>query len=446
MRKVLFILLVACLSLTGRGQGRDAFEEIRQDPERAGTVHYMYNHDIPACAKAPAGYKSFYISHYGRHGARNHSSDSDFDALYSLLTAARDRGLLTERGEELLRRYEPAYEVLRGRGGDLCDRGFEQQYKIARNIYRAHRHLFRRNARIDAVSTYVPRCILTMSAFTDQLARENPRLRIEKQASFADMPFLNPFSKYNPDIHSTDEGFYNKYAYWRKDSDAMFKAMLRPEVVYGPLLKDLSILKEFGDPVDLETALYSVAMNGQCNGKLNNDLTEFIPYDELCRIYECRNFVFYCSKGADTLYQKGRQWAFVWRTMQDIIDKADSDIASGEYAARLRFGHDIIIMSLFVLLDIDGYNKPVGKASEVKDVFRSYDFPMALNTQFVFYKNRSGDILVRLLYNERDLALSIPDCGTPYFYRWSEFRDFALRRIALARHIIATTQAPPKKK
>ena len=81
MRKVLFILLAACLSLTGRGQGRDAFEEIRQDPGRAGTVHYMYNHDIPACAKAPAGYKSFYISHYGRHGARNHSSDSDFDAL-----------------------------------------------------------------------------------------------------------------------------------------------------------------------------------------------------------------------------------------------------------------------------------------------------------------------------------------------------------------------------
>ena len=56
MRKVLFILLAACLSLTGRGQGRDAFEEIRQDPERAGTVHYMYNHDIPAW---PYGYQTY---------------------------------------------------------------------------------------------------------------------------------------------------------------------------------------------------------------------------------------------------------------------------------------------------------------------------------------------------------------------------------------------------
>ena len=85
MRKALFFLAAVCLSLTCWSQARDSFEEIRQDPWKAGTVHYMYNHDIPACAKAPAGYKSFYISHYGRHGARNHSSDSDFDNLYKLL-------------------------------------------------------------------------------------------------------------------------------------------------------------------------------------------------------------------------------------------------------------------------------------------------------------------------------------------------------------------------
>ena len=446
MRKALFLLAAVCLSLTGWSQARDSFEEIRQDPWKAGTVHYMYNHDIPACAKAPAGYKSFYISHYGRHGARNHSTDADFDHLYKLFTTAHERGLLTERGEEFLRRYSDAYEILRGCGGDLCDRGFEQQYKIAHNMYRAHRHVFRKGARIDANSTYVPRCILTMSAFCDQMLRENPRLTIEKQASFSDMPYLNPFSKYNPDVQSTDEGYNNKYAYWQKDYQAMCREQLRPEVVFEPLLKDLSILKEIDDPVDLECAVYSVAMNAQCNGKLRSDLLEFVPYEELCRIYECRNFRFYVSKGADTLYQKGRQWAFVWRTMQDIIDKADSDLATGEYAARLRFGHDIIIMSLFVLLDIDGFNQPVGKNSDVKDVFRSYDFPMSLNTQFIFYKNSRGDILVRLLYNERDLALPIPDCGTPYFYRWPEFRDFALRRIALAQHILATTQAPPKKK
>ena len=158
------------------------------------------------------------------------------------------------------------------------------------------------------------------------------------------------------------------------------------------------------------------------------------------------NFGRRLRRSYDTLWQKGRQWAFVWRTMQEILDQADSDIASGEYAARLRFGHDIIVMSLFVLLDIDGYNIPVGEASEVKDVFRSYDFPMSLNVQFVFYRNCSGEVLVRMMYNERDMALPIADCGTPYYYRWEELRAFALERIELAKGIIASTQAPPKVK
>lgn len=442
------VALTALFSFPALAQHRDSFEEIRQDPNRAGTVFYMYNHDIPACAKAPKGYKSFYISHYGRHGARNHSTGSDFETIMKLFSSAEDRGMLTARGKEFLQLYRKAYPVLSGCASDLCDYGFQQQYKIAHNMYSAHRHMFRRNAKIDAVSTTVPRCILTMSAFTDQMIRENPRLVIEKQSSNSTMSYTNPFSLYNPDVHPTDEGYNNKYAYWQKDFQAMCRERFHPEAVFGPLFTDLSILNEFGKPVDLEMAFYSIVNNYQVNGKMQErlpgDLWSFIPYDELCTIYECRNFRFYASKGPDTLYQKGRQWAFAWRTMQDILDKADEDLQSGEYAARLRFGHDIIVMSLFVLLDIDGYNKPVGDVSEIKDVFRSYDFPMSLNTQFVFYKNRSGDILVRLLYNERDVEIPIPDCGTKYFYRWSDFRDYASRRIALAQGIIASTQAPPK--
>ena len=449
-KKFVLLLTAACLCLvylTANAQQTDALDAIRQDPDKAGNVFYMYDHNIPPCAKAPRGYKPFYISHYGRHGARNHSSNKDFDVIYGLFSAARQRGLLTDRGAEFLSLYEKAYPVLRGRASDLCDLGFQQQYKISHNMYAAHRQIFnKKGARVDAVSTIVPRCILTMSAFTDQLLRENPKLEIYKQASESTMEYLNPFSLNNPDVHETDEGYNNKYAYWQKDFRAMCKEKLHPSEVFGPLIKDCSILDEFGKPLDLEMALFSIASNVQVNGQLKDSFWPFIPMEEICSIYECRNFRFYASKGADTLYQNGRQWAFVWRTMQDIIDKADSDIASGEYAARLRFGHDIIVMSLLVLLDVDGYNKPVGSISEVKDVFRSYDFPMSLNTQFVFYRNSRGDVLVRLLYNERDVALPIPDCGTPYFYRWSDFRDFALQRIALARSILATTQAPPKEK
>lgn len=445
MRKVLSFLAAVILPLAAIGQEKDPLDAIRRDPWKSGTVFYMYDHGIPAQAKAPAGYKSFYISHYGRHGARNHSSSSDFDKIFRLFTTARQRGLLTERGEEFLKIYEPLYPKLRNCGGDLTPEGAEQQYKIAHNMYRAHRHIFRRGARIDAVSTTVPRCILTMTAFGDQLLRENPRLQISLQASNSTMAFTNPFSLYNPDVQPTDEGYNNKNAWWQKDSQKMFDEKLDPAAVFSPLIKDLSLLDEISTPRKLEDALFAIAVSAQCNSLIDRRLLDFIPIEEICRLYECHNFRFFASKGPDTLYQKGRQWAFVWRTMQDILDKADSDLQTGEYAARLRFGHDIIVMSLLVLLDIDGYNKPVGSLDEVSGAFRSYEYPMSLNTQFVFYKNRKGDVLVRLLYNERDIALPIPDCGTPYFYRWQDFRQYALGRIEKAKQIIATTQAPPKK-
>lgn len=288
--------------------------------------------------------------------------------------------------------------------------------------------------------------VLTMSAFTDQLLRENPGLQVYKQSSNADMGYLNPFSLYNPDVQPTDEGYNNKYAYWQKEYHRMCDSLQRPEVVFGPLLTDLSLLDEIQDGIHLEKALFAVASGLQCNGSISDNLWEFFPHEERCRMFECYNFRFFASKGADTLFQKGRQWAFVWRTMQDIIDKADSDIASGEYAARLRFGHDIIVMSLMVLMDIDGYNIPAGSPEQVKDVFRSYDFPMSLNVQFVFYRNATGNVLVRMMYNERDLALPLADCGTPYYYRWEDLRSFLLQRIGVAQGIIASTQAPPKTK
>lgn len=445
MKKIfLLFLAAACLSPALPGQTRDSYQEIKQDLDRAANVHYMYNHDIPPCATPPRGYKSFYISHYGRHGARNHSSEQDFDKLNELLSKAAAKGLLTERGKELKKRYDLMYPVLHNCGGDLCDLGFEQQYKIARNMYRAHRHIFRGKAHVDAVSTIVPRCILTMGAFSDQLLRQNPRLVITRQASNSTMAYTNPFSLYNSDVKPTDEGYNNKYAYWQKAFQNMMAERLHPESVFGPLLTDLSILDEVWDPIHLERALYGIAGGVQCNGLTNEDLWEFFPIDELFALYECYNFRFFASKGPDTLFQKGRQWAFAWTTLQDIIDKADEDLASGACPVRLRFGHDIIVMSLMPLLDVEGYNQPAADIADVKNVFRSYDFPMSLNMQFIWYRNRSGDVLVRVLYNERDLPMPIPDCGTPYFYRWSDFRAHALSRIALARRIIATTQAPPK--
>jgi hypothetical protein len=49
---------------------------------------------------------------------------------------------------------------------------------------------------------------------------------------------------------------------------------------------------------------------------------------------------------------------------------------------------------------------------------------MATNIQFIFYRNRAGEVLVKILYNEKETLLAgVPAYEGPY-YRWSELRAY----------------------
>lgn len=66
------------------------------------------NYPLPTghLTPAPAGYEPFYISHYGRHGARYMTSDKHYDRLNRQLDTALTLGLLTEYGQDVRRRIE----------------------------------------------------------------------------------------------------------------------------------------------------------------------------------------------------------------------------------------------------------------------------------------------------------------------------------------------------
>jgi hypothetical protein len=53
---------------------------------------------------------------------------------------------------------------------------------------------------------------------------------------------------------------------------------------------------------------------------------------------------------------------------------------------------------------------------------------MAVNVQMVFYRNKQGDVLVKLLHNEKEVLLPFESDLAPY-YRWEDFRRYYLDRI-----------------
>ena len=78
-----------------------------------------------------------------------------------------------------------------GRDGELTQRGAEQHKGIARRMFKNFPEVFAGRTTIDAKSTTVIRCILSMENALQQLLLLNPQLTIKHDASMHDMYYMN---------------------------------------------------------------------------------------------------------------------------------------------------------------------------------------------------------------------------------------------------------------
>lgn len=87
----------------------------------------------------------------------------------------------------------------RSREGELTPLGAEQHRAIAKRMYEHFPQVFAGKTHVDARSTVVIRCILSMENELLQLAALNPQTTFTHDASYHDMYFMNdqesPFNK-----------------------------------------------------------------------------------------------------------------------------------------------------------------------------------------------------------------------------------------------------------
>ena len=83
--------------------------------------------------------------------------------------------------------YAEAYN----RWGELTPLGAEQHKQIARRMYKRFPSVFKDSVWVDAKSTVVIRCILSMENELQELIRQNTRLKVRCDASAHDMYYMN---------------------------------------------------------------------------------------------------------------------------------------------------------------------------------------------------------------------------------------------------------------
>ncbi len=414
-QRLISILLAAALIIPAAAQGR--LDEITATPGKAGGVYYAYpvieSHNTPA----PAGYEPFYISHYGRHGSRYLISDNDYTAPAKVLRRAKEHGALTPLGLDVLNRLDSVYTEARGRGGELSPLGYRQHRAIARRMHDAFPQVFAKGAKVDAASTTVMRCAHSMWAFTEGLKEKAPWLEIPRESSERNMYYLNYHSPESGPLTSHDGPYYQT---WRK-----YKAeRTNADRLMASLFSDPTYVTEWIDPEQLMWQLYWVTV-GQQNIESTLDFTDLFTPRELYDLWTVFNFEFF---GRNSSYAPAGG-AFVKNAsnlVRHIVEQADSCIARGSHGATLRFGHDGNIVPLAALLGLKGCSTDITDPAKLPEGWADFEVsPMAANIQIVFFRNKKGDIIAKLMLNEHETSIPVETDIFP-FYRWSDLRQYLL--------------------
>ena len=413
MKKLFFTLVCVFLYLAASGQQKDPEVErlVHENLLRTGIVLNPYEYLPVAETPVPAGYKAFYISHYGRHGSRSDWPADGYRGVTGKFTRAHEAGILTPQGERAYEMIKDIFARYDDMGGRLTPRGAREHRQIAHRMYNKYKKVFRSgNRRIRAISSTSPRCIISMAAFTGELLSLDRKLdigwdtgeRYMRYMSSGETPEIRemtaPVIRQNREAHPRDTATFLSRVFTDIDkgleiagpADDFLEETLMIAVASGAFDCDDSLLRLFNeDDIYWHEANFAMTMYlRQCNSVDYGDLRMAIP--------EVQAF------------------------LDDFTAKADEVIADGNYVADLRFGHDTHLLAICARLGIKGVGERLTAEQSLAWPGFLYS-PFAGNLQAVFYRGKAGDVLVKFYLNEREATLLGLD-GGPY-YKWEDVKD-----------------------
>ena len=411
------ILLSALLLLSVGAAAQTSKKEMFKDLGRTGSNYFAYpGPSQQALTPAPAGYEPFYISHYGRHGSRYMTDNKYYVRAIEALDSASRLGILTPRGLEVLDILQQGYADAWNRDGDLTPLGGRQHRAIAHRMYDRFPSLLSRPLQVDARSSTVGRCMLSMFYFCQELQGLNPSLQIRMDASKRDMKFVVEDKGVKP-AKTEKSREYNQRL------DAMWDQAHNPARLMKVLFTDPARAQGFVDGVKLMEALYNVAEDLQNVPELNLSLLDVFTKDELFNMWTCYNASWLLDCG---LIPGSTPMYLQQKIVRDSIESiADRVIRKGEPTLSLRFSHDSSVLPLAYMM---GLKEAQGGRGDIEHLYKyiSIDkiIPMGANIQLVFYrKEGSDDILVKFLLNENETTLPVKTDVAP-FYHWKDVKDY----------------------
>lgn len=416
-RIIIFWAAFLALCIAAAGQTRDFRKDLDENPLRAGGSSAPYEYARQDYHKAPSGYKPFYISHFGRHGSRYHTTGSLCPSVVRILQTADSLDILTDRGKELYSELKEMSEASHGKAGDLTIVGVKEHQGIAARMMANYPDVFKgKGKHISAHATTSPRVILSMASFCESIRLKYPDIDIFMEAGESTGAYLNHYTKEYKEYYSNGD--------WRAVRDNWLKNNLNASGTIGNIFTS--------------TVLFDGKSDGQRARRFVNDLfnlakitaaSNFKPYfdvfpkEDLYVLWQSGNMDQYLRKGPSPL-SDGKNLEIAKPLLKDFVTRADRIVRNGGNAADLRFGHGEGLIPLSGLMGIEEASAECSDPDLIATIWQDYRITtMAGNIQWIFYKNKAGDVLVKILLNEREAHIPVQTNVWPY-YKWTDALDY----------------------
>ena len=358
-----------------------------------------------------------FINHVGRHGSRYPASAANCNKLAAWLSRADSIGTITPAGRRLRQLNDIIINRSKGQWGALDSLGMAEQRGIASRMFRTFPTLFRKQ-KVNAISSYAPRCVMSMYEFTHQLDRLNNHVEIRTSAGRQNSPLMRPF-----DLDKA-------YIEWRGE-----KAWEEPyNMLYETAVPTAPARRFINDPGmesskarEISLLAYTVLRGIPAMGR-SIDLTKFFCIEELNSMWSVENLRHYLRYTATTLSTPAELAA---QLVLDLIETTDAAAAGNTPATvMLRFGHAETLMPLLSLLRLRGCYYMTNYFDTVGLHWKGFDIvPMAANLRMVLFRSKKGALYVRFDLNEKPVPL-LPNSDAVYT-PWPVARDFMTRCLPL---------------
>ncbi len=398
------------------------------DSCQAGSQYLAYPrpaYGLPELSKAPKGYVPFHMEHYGRHGSRWLLNNEKYSRPVEMLEKADKYGKLTPRGKEVLAELREIQAASLNRIGELTPLGHRQHRDIARRMTKNFPEIFVPGTHVDAKSTVIIRCILSMANEIAELQTICPELEITCDASRTTQKILayNSTDTIAKKLGDEAEKYAEEYA----------KTLPKPQAFYEKLFNDRQFVTDSLDERKIFKGIFDIAVNTQSHDN-QASLYDLFTAEELNNEWLYRNASWYTTAGNTSL--TNNRVPYNQRVLlRNIIESADTAMVSPRLSANLRFGHESILLPLSVLMELNNAAYDTEDLSTLAEHWRNYEiFPMGSNIQIVFYRPKKAktytpdDVLVKVLLNEAEAKLPVKPVEGNY-YKWSDLRRHYMEKL-----------------